>query len=1190
MNSEESPYDQESCEPSFDEDTRDRSQGTRELLNNRRREVPSESASPRNSRRVSRQVNWHEERYDVESSVGTDSRSHSSSSETGSSYTTSSSEEDFALNANCMNTLFNKNGPASNIIRCTKDGPNGEVQLKMTLPLPHQLMKGLEDFVPTKKEIQTAMEHIRVNGDKLAKKCNFDYSNQHFHEQVLDDDITGRIRPEFYNSLFQSQTDVTSTVGDELAVQSVMLGTDRREPESSSRFHHSEIPRIESKHGTLGLSRPHSLPSQIELSGNSSYMSSQDSCGLMSFKMKTHHPSNFMDAKKGGFIQPNIRDSIEKKFLEHPTLNSSRFDISARKPQIPNYDEPSREPSFDEGHNTSGKFRTKNQGMHSSTQPENITFSKFSIPDEKPGKDWISAKREQLEFIDDPRDDCQENVVVTSKTKPTFSRKGMLNAEGIPDSVRCDKESTDHDLKTACSDLTIDEEAFASDENVVVTPVSLSDQSTHYPKPKLVARTSTKSSDFSMKDASPKKTFRVTRDDPLAPTTSSDELMGPAKKTAQELMRPLVVRTEANPVTSYELTHLPPAWSTEDVPMDELMDPAGLHAQNDVEFAEQGTHFGKSWTTKFERDTKLTPPGLSNEEAPLDELISPAKFFNHVSYVDTNSGDNKLITNDMETNSCDARLIATHISTEHSGNDGFRGTDVNGTMTTSTTAASDVPPPMTPPDISIDNSTSIEAPMDEPGHMFPSSNIHAVPSVPYGRVHSLQSESRDSGCLIDESLGKPIAKSVSSSSNDKSQVTVPTENKNLLVEETFQYSAEKSQCPIVEPHPIDFAARLKVAAAARLESMNDLRVSQKPSSALISFDPLSPSTSRDFPASKTESCFDANANKGDDRRPATADTSVYVTSRHCDDDEETAREFEGILQSEIDARSQAVEINYIGGRLHDSQSFTTEPPLAIAHTSTTGDGSQTVATMETPLLRPPGGTFDTYDRSAWSSISGSHFKKTVPPRNNFYDFDEEGEECDDDEEEEYLFDERVAKLSSLLPASTRNNKRIVMVATFNLPSFFLNVFTALWILIGAWTKQLFVFKVSKKTKTLVVTKAEPNFREFQPAGDIQTTTCTKIQGSRFRGISGGYHNEDGTVVHYVVPDVHGSGEVEPNRQIWSISSSSQSTQSRKWNTPKMATTYSSIRQSFSRSDARSTNSTKEWSAASSLGYSGFVEE
>jgi hypothetical protein len=1126
-----------------------------------------------------------------------------------------------------MNTLFNKDGAASNMIRCTKGGPNGEVQLKMTLPLPHQLMKGFEDFVPTKQEIQTAMEHIRANGDKFAKKCNFDYSGQHFDEQVIDDDFAGRIRPEFYKSLFESQTEATSTVGDEMGLQSVMLGSEKREHESAfspnlTRFPRSGRTMIESNSGALGIPRPNSLPSQIEMSGTSSYMSSQESYGLPSFDMRKKPPftagpdvQRTLYAKKaahGDFKQSNIRDSIENRNFDQPSLHSSRFTGSARKPQIPNYDyeETTENPSFDEGDFS----HVKSQGQQKRPQREKNALSKFTIPNKNDQQNWIPAKREQLDLVDPeyPRPDRRErNPAVKSKTEETAAPKPSSNAAGIPDSVKYSNESYHVELETACSDLTVDEEAFAQVEQLIVRPVSLSDQSTaEDPKLKLPSRTPMNAPP--PKIPSPKKSFRESRDNDRPLSSSSDELMGPADESmgtakkqfdyserGDELMSPTGPRrfSESGVTATHRKPHLAkmaPASSSEDIPTDELLGPGPKQLKssptNYMSRDEETSPLEKGgYKTKLARN-ESRPSVLSNEEMPMDEFMTPAKTFNP-----------PLVDKDLSHRD---QLALTPAPKDPIWEDGGNVSVAIGSI--SKTVASRSSRTGKEADdvqfqISIGRSASVDTPMDEPGQLNLKSTKKPMVSVSSRRVSDSQSASSQSRTLIIDDLAKSTAKSVSSSSNDKSQATNPVDN-TTRQEKTEEPSDQISVAPVKKPQLIDFAARLKSAAAARLESMNDVRVLPQASSTQVFLEPVSPKSSNAILARIPDNGVDEPSLDGDRKQPAheppkRSDKPVDGASQCLDDDddEETGREHDGLFMSEIDARSQAVEINYIGDRtrrFHDSQSLATEPPLVIAPTSNSGDASQTVMTMETPLRGPPGGTFDTYDRSTWSSVSGSHVKKAVQPPNNFYYFDERDEDCNDEEVEEYEFDERVAKLSSLLPASTRKKKRIAVVAPFNVASFFLNLFTALWILIGVWTKHILGFKRTKKSKSHEVTKAEPNFRGFQVSGDIQPTTSTKIQGGGHRTTRSRHYKEEdaGTVVHYVVPDVHGSGEVDQHPQVWKISSSSQSTHGGSWQTPKIAATYSSIRQSFSRSDARSVASMKDWSATPSLRYTGFVEE
>jgi hypothetical protein len=1320
---EEYPYNRESRAQVSDDDSGNRSPDTRDYLGENTPEARSQRPPPSHSQRGSRQGSWQFKHHEPDSSAVSGSRSLSSSSETATSYTTSSSEGDFALTANCMNSLFTKGGAASNIIRCTPVGPNGEVQVKMTLPLPSQLMKDLEDFVPTKQEIQTAMEHIRVNSEKVAKKCNFDYSNQKFDEQVIDDEFGSRIRPEFYTSLFESRTEATSTMDDEMGVRPVRLGAE------SAFSRNRRMLMIESNHAALSKHRPNSLPSQIDLRGNDSYISSQESSGLMSFE-KTKQVQHMIYAKQGlgGLVQSNIHDAFEDSLQQHQ-LHPARFGTPAKKAQIPNYDydELTRDdnPSFDDGKISNLPNRMNGQAHPKIQQRAGDALSMLANRYKKQRQDWIPAKREQLDLVD-PEYSVLDSHGKKNGTTKTKSGGGIdalergSNVNGIPNAVRYSMESSSNsELKTACSDLTIDEEAFHNDEPVVVRPVSLSDQSfSEDAQLRLLSRSPKKVSEYPEKiSATKKKPFPESGDYQLSPTQSSDEIMGASRKlptsnasggyigrmgTRQFSGTRDSSRTRESSASfvdrKSEITPLVSPFSIEDVPMDELQFPAkkvpSSHANNyvgqkktsdygethkehsehdDISPSRLSKHdvladeimcppkktptvkplpssskkgpsgFSESGNGKSEND-EVHQSTLSQDDMPLDELMHPprttpmvesqataressrrAKGYSRLSEKTSGESGEGRFENDQVSgslsnedmpmdelmgqakihqaiaekgassrgSSCASKSVEAALDGDE------KGSFVNGAATIATGSqisqlkrANDVQHV-----VPIDHAPSLDASsLDEPGRLELSwTKQPNAPGSSSGQSES-QLEPIHSRSLIANDPLTSSSKSVSISSHDKSGTTVPMENKK-----TDEILIQPSNVPVNSAKSIDFAARLKSAAAARLESMNDMVIPLRQPSTLVDLEPARAARSSNMAVTKPESQptgLHLDADKPDEGILRRADQFLPTPPRRFDDycNDEIVVENDVHFMSEIDARSLAVEINYVGdsrSRLHDSQSTGTEPPFVISHAATTFDASQTVATMETPLRAQPGGTFDTYDRSAWSSISGSQFKKAAHPESDFYNFDERDEDGYDDNDEEYQFDERAAKLSSLLPASsTRKKKRMSVVAPFNVSSFFLNLFAALWILIGMWTKQMFGLQRPKKSKSPEVTKGEPNFRGFHVSGDIQPTTSTKIQGAGHRSIKRTYHREidAGTVVQYVVPDVHGSGDVDQHGKIWSVSSS-HSTSTRSWQRrPRLAETYSSIRQSFSRSDARSVASMKDWSAAPATRRTEFVEE
>ena len=225
-------------------------------------------------------------------------------------------------------------------------------------------------------------------------------------------------------------------------------------------------------------------------------------------------------------------------------------------------------------------------------------------------------------------------------------------------------------------------------------------------------------------------------------------------------------------------------------------------------------------------------------------------------------------------------------------------------------------------------------------------------------------------------------------------------------------------------------------------------------------------------------------------------------------------------------------------------------------------------TFDTPVEAPPVG-------SAWGSNSTN---KSAGSRHDFFD----KEHYSDD----YHFDERLAKLSALLPASGSRMGGTKEVAYFNLAHLFVNGMTTIVVLIVSWLKHVSGLQKERKS-TSNVKNGEPNFSAYPVALDIQSTSSQRIQGSRhFPHELSRMEQEAGTFVDFIVPDLHGSGQTRRHPAIWRVNSSSQSSR----RSPSITETYSSIRKSFSRGDAKSVASMQGWSAETDFSHTIFREE
>lgn len=1274
----ESPYGratQENIQPSYEEESDGLPSDSRHMYSGgNRNSVLKEDHRQR--RREPRQIHWQQSPnvYDDGFSRHSDSKSHSSS-DSSSSYSSSSDDDDFQLNANCMNALFSKDAErATSLIRCDKAGPSAtEVQLKMTLPLPLQLMEGIDNLVPSKKEFVSAIKHLRYNGDRFAKKCDFDY-NRLDEQVIIDEEFAGEVMPEFYKSLFESPTDVTSD-GEDEPKQHQGNSAVRRIPEGSSaldvnpnhfRFTAPQLPEGGTEE-TLG--RPESLPSHIMLDGDGTFVSSQGSFEMNHFgattrqaaarpspepssddlqtgthdrlttKMAIHstiyakkmqprgpsHGASQVGTQRDSSVQPSMRELIEAGSQAGQKAQQSRIKVQEGKLISSNKSSPEsvqEHPSFDEGHIS--KPDTLQRGLPRDSDRRRIDeipgqrqrnalskFSKSLKTNLLPNKEWIPAKKEQLDLVDQaypsfevPEDELPKRNLRSPKQAHGVEPEapGAL-VDGIPSSVDYRKKSYDRELGTVYSDLTVDEEAFARVEYPVVRTLTLSDRSSPTPSDQKKDPSALKEKQTALeKEPNIKSTFIDT------PLSFGDELMGHREKLSSLGSRQGKRDWKDDGLAEKPvLLEMP---SEDQGPLDELMDTARQH----LSVAGAGASTNNAG--------KGSRPEKAHTDS-IDELGAAPK-------------QNKKCSSEQ------SKSLPLNSRKE----DHLPSLETDSLIAKRTTEAMNIPDILTPV-ASIDQCASADIPMDEPkkssvssGHRAWRDDTIEEPSIPT-RGPSTEIDKTVQSCIF-----TPTGPSMSSrcAENFEREKTSPHSENTDRIRNEVEDGHETANSLKNASRSNDFAVRLKSAAAARLDAMNDNPTfhrggrgitasldsdSDEEASEEINQGGRDPSGDKDGPgtgptdpdgsphkdAGFTEEKNISESNKDQPREseqfvrkpcslssPTQYPTSTQEEKQESDifvdascqdflDDavseeetKETAIDDNRIRYlSEIDDRSQAVEINYIGertSRLNDSQSLATEPPLITAPTATTLETplstSYTMYTMDTPVQAPPTGTFDTMDRSAWGS--GSLSKKGPGSRNDFYEREHD--------EDDYHFDERLAKLSALLPASKKRKEQTRDFSAFNLGHLLLSGMTAIALLAVAWLKHITGFQRERKSAS-TATKGEPNFRGSKVALGIQSTNTQRIQGNKhiphelYR-----MEQEAGTFVDFIVPDIHGSAHAQQHPSIWSVNSSSQS--SRK--SQRVTETYSSIVRSFSRGDAKSVASMRGWSAKPDFCSTEFREE
>jgi hypothetical protein len=470
------------------------------------------------------------------------------------------------LNADCMNTLFAKNvATKMGLIRCNQSGPS-EVQLKMTLPLPLQYM---DHFVPTQRGLNSAMESMKCKGQKdFTKKCNFDYGPLEEQEYEMDEQFPGTEMPQFYKSLFESPSEVSTEGEDERSApyeglpfpgqHSHFRG---RQDIQQSRLGHPGIYDDGRIRGIPDVPPIRSLPSQIIIKEQPSGFSSDESLDIVPLVEQSIHSSSpndtfpanepnalgneyqfesFGNSMRSHSIDPRRkfdrsrntdRESLHRLPKNHgpspmasptsarhglerianrnvhtknivPESRYSHHDSRySRQSSVHHTETQSRpdennllkkssfhldqsQPSFDEGVPSSRLAGPKSQIPDGTRAAQNTNIMNFGHKETNhyqpkkngaktarlgshPNSEWIPAKREQLDLVDQEYPSFDERETPVARTAPSarspvkrddiaLTRRAITHSNGIPSEVILGSRSNQGQLEDDYSDLTSD--------------------------------------------------------------------------------------------------------------------------------------------------------------------------------------------------------------------------------------------------------------------------------------------------------------------------------------------------------------------------------------------------------------------------------------------------------------------------------------------------------------------------------------------------------------------------------------------------------------------------------------------------------------------------------------------------------------------------------------------------------------
>jgi len=304
---------------------------------------------------------------------------------------------------NCMSTPFAQNMAAKmNMIRCEKTGPSGEVQLKMTLPLPVEFM---DNLVPSPSEVEEAMDNMNCKSEKAYDKM-YAYN-----------------MPKSYQPLFESQSQASTEEREEYTNHYDKVHDSREQPNYGGIFRDQDPGKAQ--YDQNNLMDTYSLPSHIIIKEQQSGISSAGSLGLPPFESEKQSTTkkDFNDA------EPRLNDSRNRDSPRAIDLSSGRHGLERIANRNRNYHDARKssqnprshqeksttrpnlfrsnetQPSFDEG--------VKSPGMSELRQNTTTKTIEREVDSSHQRNAWISAKREKLDLADEEY--------------PSFDEKGVTN-------------------------------------------------------------------------------------------------------------------------------------------------------------------------------------------------------------------------------------------------------------------------------------------------------------------------------------------------------------------------------------------------------------------------------------------------------------------------------------------------------------------------------------------------------------------------------------------------------------------------------------------------------------------------------------------------------------------------------------------------------------------------------------------
>ena len=1145
----------------------------------------------------------------------------------------SDSESDFDdfdwdgnIDADCMNTLFSKNVAAKmGLVRCNKSGPS-EVQLKMTLPLPLQYMDHLE--FPTQSGLNSAIESMKCKGQKDFRK-HFDYDGI-LDDQVYENEVQfpGAV-PEFYKSLFESPSEASSDNEDEHNASQEHFPFPVYHPHLTGRndfrqqrlgnppgVNHNE--RIRSIPVVIPMG---SLPSQIILKEQSSDVSSDeltmvpfDSTRSRSIDARQHlerswnKDRDFLhNARKNPGASPN-RGLSSKNNAPESRCNhyDSRFGKSIDQSQ----------PSFDEGGTALGRqsgakprtpenkrsvqdssFRDQKSNHHQAQRGG----PKTSRPGNRSNPDWIPAKKEQLDLVDqeypsfDEREapvkrTVENNHSATEKVENSVIRRSMLHPNGIPSEVTYGVTDNQDQSDDTYSELT--SYGNRSNEYPVIKSIPLTDDEVNVTIRKNTSHAREgdelmgKVYDVQIPESHTSSEINSIEGDEIMGSRhhkrqlEGDEIMGSLRHKRQlgggEIMGSLHHKSqvEGDEIMG-SLRHKRQLEGDElmgslhhkrQLEGDELMGASSqpvllndttekeattvtptVRAQHPEDESEETPTTAKSSSSQKGSGSFELKPGSQRrvrscevEMAPDDEVLEPTTSTNKS--LDQSASLNEKLRHTFGAN---AEPVE-HNSMSEEQDKSDRGSVAMHKRTPLKEQDNDEERVL----VDSNNSEDVVG-VECPSNGNPSEIQHEENRVKMESCHSKNHAEASRRCLS-EDVG---------SQNDDHEI-----GKNDL--QTFQSVSEK-------------------------DDSSDDRSETELDSSVVSTD------NQTSPADETGSDNQISRSMGDFISHYTVDTFAQYCKKLTDweagngrstnqqsSNGDSVQKSEGSLHSheeednvpaltsQIDIEQENVEIRYLGALttpIRNASMSTAESPLATVPTMTTTD---TPYTTDTPLESSPTmgtfGTFGTYDRS-FLNQSGrlSMIKENRMARDPHEQVKERWTETHEIG--------TVASVSALMPLSYYTKARKETKAlTFHrqISNLFTQIFMTVYFVIVAWLGHITGLK--SKPKHLNGRRVQCSPKPMKRTLDDEETIISEtIQGyvrNSYPAPQNDHFDEFGTSVEYLVPDVHISTDAKGRLQPWNVSSSKSFKAD---DASVVSKTYSKIRKAVVGSAGKN-RSTNQW--------------